>query len=466
MSFHETAANGQAIQPVWDSLLEYIDDGSVIPIVGAELLQIQHAGQSKPLYGYVAERLAERLLPPGEKLPQHPTLNDVVCQYLRRPAPRIGDVFAGVRAIMKEAAFEPPEVLKKLARIEPFTLFVTLTFDSLLKNAIDQVRFGGENRAVELAYSPGRADDLPKPKEQLRTPVVYHLFGKVSSAQEYVITDEDLLEFLYHLQAPPRRPNLLFDELKRNHLLFIGCDLSNWLARFFIRTAKSKQLSLQRPEMEVLVDHMAAQDGRLAVFLGHFSYGTRIIQRPAVEFITELEERYTTRLAKSGGSPRPSGPAPAARSDPSVPAGAVFISYASEDYDAASRLKDSLEGFNVEAWFDKAELQGGDRFATKIREGIKRCSCFIPVISTNSAERREGFFRREWRWAQDRAEAMDDAEQFIMPVVIDDTGQDAEGIPELLGELHWTSLQGGEATRQFANSVSRRQREYRKRTGR
>ncbi len=109
-------------------------------------------------------------------------------------------------------------MLKKLARIEPFNLFVTLTFDSLLKSAIDQVRFEGENRTVELAYSPGRADDLPRPKEQLRTPVVYHLFGKVSSAPEYVVTDEDILEFLCHIQPWSRRPNLLFDELKRNHL--------------------------------------------------------------------------------------------------------------------------------------------------------------------------------------------------------------------------------------------------------
>jgi hypothetical protein len=79
-----------------------------------------------------------------------------------------------LRYLLNQARFAPPEALLQLARIDRFKLFVTLTFDSLLAAAIDQVRTAG--RALELAYSPKNAQDLPGPLEELRQPVVYHLF--------------------------------------------------------------------------------------------------------------------------------------------------------------------------------------------------------------------------------------------------------------------------------------------------
>jgi hypothetical protein len=40
--------------------------------------------------------------------------------------------------------------------------------------------------------------------------------------------------------------------------------------------------------------------------------------------------------------------------------GAVFLSYASEDAQAAQRICAKLRAAGVEAWFDQSELQGGD----------------------------------------------------------------------------------------------------------
>lgn len=39
---------------------------------------------------------------------------------------------------------------------------------------------------------------------------------------------------------------------------------------------------------------------------------------------------------------------------------AVFLSYASEDADAAARICEALRAAGVEVWFDKDELRGGD----------------------------------------------------------------------------------------------------------
>jgi hypothetical protein len=105
----------------------------------------------------------------------------------------------------------------------------------------------------------------------------------------------------------------------------------------------------------------------------------------------------------------------------SDPAHAVFLSYASQDAEAAKRIAEALRGFGVEVWFDQSELRGGDAWDQKIRKQIKECALFVPIISANTQSRPEGYFRREWRMAIDRSHDMDDDMPFLLPVVVDDT---------------------------------------------
>ena len=41
-----------------------------------------------------------------------------------------------------------------------------------------------------------------------------------------------------------------------------------------------------------------------------------------------------------------------------VPANAIFLSYASQDADAARRICDALGAAGLEVWFDQSELRG------------------------------------------------------------------------------------------------------------
>ena len=43
-----------------DDLMEFVEDGKVIPIIGEELLRIRHGGSELPLYSYIAGKLAKR----------------------------------------------------------------------------------------------------------------------------------------------------------------------------------------------------------------------------------------------------------------------------------------------------------------------------------------------------------------------------------------------------------------------
>ena len=452
-----------------DDLLEFVEDGKVIPIIGEELLRVRQDGNEIPLYRYLADKLAERLQIPADSLPPEPSLNAVVCHYLQTGGvPE--EVYPKIRPILNQARFAPPEALLQLARIDRFKLFVTLTFDSLLAAAIDQVRTAG--RALELAYSPKNAQDLPSPLEELRQPVVYHLFGKLSSQPDYVITDEDMLEFLHHMQSKSAAAEHLFDALRNSHLLFIGCAFPDWLSRFLLRIAKSRQLSLRRTEMELLVGSLANRDSDLVVFLRHFSPRTKIASCPPAEFVGELAARYTQRAANSAAArANLPGEAPLRSSDAretgnaGMSPGAVFISYAHEDQAAARRLRDFLEEeAGIDVWLDTRRLEAGDDWGHKIRRNIKSCSYFMPLISAAATRRDEGYFRREWLLAGERSMDFANSVPFIIPVAIDDTDQDTDGVPERFLKAQWTRLPGGAGNEEFRRRMVALVRDYRRRT--
>jgi TolB-like protein len=137
------------------------------------------------------------------------------------------------------------------------------------------------------------------------------------------------------------------------------------------------------------------------------------------------------------------------------PGRAVFLSYASQDAEAARRIADALRAFGVEVWFDQAELRGGDAWDAKIRRQIHECALFLPVISATTQERGEGYFRREWHLAVERRHDMAEGVPFLVPVVIDGTRDTDAVVPEAFLHVQWTRLPQGSPTSQFVEQVKR-----------
>jgi hypothetical protein len=128
---------------------------------------------------------------------------------------------------------------------------------------------------------------------------------------------------------------------------------------------------------------------------------------------------------------------------------AIFVSYASDDEQAAQRLSAGLSAAGFETWFDRNELRGGDAWDNRIRQQIRDCTLFAPIISANTEARSEGYFRLEWRLAVDRSLQMADDRAFLLPIVIDATTQERARVPERFRERHWTYLPQGEASPEF-----------------
>jgi hypothetical protein len=432
----------------WDDLLNYIEERKVIPIIGPDLLRVETDRGPRLLYEWLAERLAAKLSVETAGLPQPLTLNDVVCAYLGQRGRR-EEAYTRLRSIMREVQLAPPEALRKLVQITDFDLFVTTTFDPLLEQALNAERFDGQPMAEVLAYSPNRVADLPAERGQLQRPVVYHLLGRLSASPTYVISDEDMLEFICALQSEHLTPEKLFHELEHNHLLLIGSDFSNWLARLFLRMAKRKRLSDPRDVGEVFADDHTSHDDRLVAFLQQVSVRTRVFSG-AEAFVNELHERWLKRQ-------KPAAPAAVAGVSPQrflppareMPENAIFISYAREDLPAVQRLKAALDSAGLTTWFDLDRLEGGDDYDRKIAANIGRCSFFLPVISATTQRRHEAYFRREWSYAVDRSRNIAEGAVFILPVCIDDTPEATALVPEKFKSLHISRLPGGEPSADF-----------------
>ena len=78
----------------------------------------------------------------------------------------------------------------------------------------------------------------------------------------------------------------------------------------------------------------------------------------------------------------------------------------------------------------------------------------MPVVSATTQRRLEGYFRREWSYALDRARNMAEGALFILPVSLDATSAAEARVPEKFKALHFTELPRGASPREFAQRLA------------
>jgi hypothetical protein len=452
----------------WDELLVWIEEKRLIPILGQDLLMVESKGGPIPFYELLARKLAEDLKIPPEKLPPKFGFGDILAAHIPFQKGR-EKIHSRLKLTYdKHATIAVPEALRKLARIGPLKLFVTTTFDRLLERALNECRFDGASRTLAIAYSPkDNHNDLSTEMLESNRTIVFHLLGQITSDANYVVTEADLVEFIHslHAKGPPR----LLQAMGESNLLLLGNSFPAWVWRLFLRTAKNQVLWMRRQKNEVVVDRQISSDLGLRSFIESFSDETMICDEiePA-QFVDELFARWSEHAGSSEAAAETPAPAPAA--DPlGMEPGSIFVSYSSMDRPAVETLCNALEEAKLDAWFDRQQLQAGDDWERKIRQNIRNCSLFMPVISQSVIQRATGRenFRDEWGWAIERLGKYTGLDlPFLVPVVIDDTRLErAEGIPEQFAARQATVLPDGKPSGAFIDQLRQMIREIRRRQG-
>lgn len=452
-------------EPQWTRILNEIKHHRVVPVVGKELLEVDINGKKGLLYDKVAADLAEKLdvdLPPSEG--SSPTLNNVAFAY-RDQGGDLLDVSYQVAEILRTIGDSIPDPLRKLAEIRHFNLFISTTPDSLLRVAVDNVRFGGRAQTAEVAYSPmTELADLPDDYSPVSydTPTVYQIFGNAKLEPDFVVTEDDLLKYVNRLQSHDHRPENLLDILQSRFLAWIGTSYPDWLIRFLLCSAKGEALFVTNSPQGYIADRNTTNAPGLRDFLNRH-HAVLYESGDPIGFVDELHGRWIERFGD--GVDSNTSVASSRNSGTSFPRNGVFISYASEDQAAAASLGDALASNGIQVWLDKNSLNGGDRWKEVIQNNIESCSMFLPLISRHTQTMERRYFRKEWNLALDDAPARSDSYPFIQPILIDDSDVSAEHIPRKFTELHINRFPDGiptveflDRTKQIIRNLSRQQK--------
>jgi hypothetical protein len=420
----------------WERVLQRIEEESVVPVLGQDLLTVSYEEKETLLYPLLAKRLAGHLRVDSSELPQGLELQEVSRRFLTK-SQDVQEVYRSLRVVFRELDPIPiPAPLLHLARISNLELFVTTTFDVLTERAVDHERFEGQRQTLAFAYAPGDRQDLPPEFERLGRPAVFHLLGRLSGTpHSFAVTREDRIEFMDSLQN--RSPGFLFDKLRESDLLFLGCRLSEWLVRLLApggAGTESPVIFVERAKGTVEAPPVES----------------------AVPYVAELYQRWMEFSGKDEAAPPPFSAAW------ETPFGAVFLSSVREDASASESIREELDRAGVDVVLDHDDTPLAPRWEKKLKSVVGLCSAFVPVISARSVGAKRRFLQRDWTEAILEAVRAAPSGRFIVPVVIDDTPPGEPAMPGEFGELQWEKLPGGQPTSELVKRLVELQRSYRR----
>ena len=225
----------------WDELLTRIENNSVIPVIGHGMYEVEAGnGETVLLYDFLAEKLIE-----SADLKMSFDSNHKFARATFEYLNKTGDSYNQLRKLLlnffKEVSLKTGGTLWKLARIRPFRLFINNGYDDFLVNTLKNVRIH-PCKSLSYALKDKKLnrlnDQLFDALENSECTLVYNIYGNLRERIALALTEKDILETIVTFLQDMERyhNNRLFQELKANSLLFIGCGYNDWLFRFFIRT--------------------------------------------------------------------------------------------------------------------------------------------------------------------------------------------------------------------------------------
>ena len=401
----------------WDDLLDHIRDRKLVTVVGPDVTVVNVGNAEQTLSSLIGQRLAERFPPtvsPGMNM------DEAVTAFLRHRGREEVELrlYRVINNIIRELDPVPGDALRDLAAITDLRLFVSTTPDGLLAQAVNEVRSKGRTRELTASSNrPTSEQPSNEPEPAATDTVVLSLFGRAASTRQYAIHEEDRLEWLRALvRDEASLPDWLAYQLRSQPMLFVGCEMPDWVGRFLLRMSSNTRLSLAAKQFFV-VGSSTSYEPSLSDFFATYCGKAQVQQldmEPAA-FVAKLRARWEEAQTPS----RPPAAVDIAGS-PSPDASAIFISYMREDVDAAERLCKAIEGLGGDVWLDRFRLSPGDAWEREILTAIRRTvRLFVPIISASTEREGEGYVFREWRAAEHRSLSIM-GRRFIVPVVIDE----------------------------------------------
>ena len=429
----------------WELLLEAIDNKRVVPIIGDEFFYIIDNGQEISVNDFLIKKLNEKFRVKSDHV-DFSSISDAIelenfMNYKIRYINAQTDIYYEIHQLLQTQEIHVHDSLKQLLRLNRFPLILTTSFIPRLDTLLEQEGC----RYVSLSYDRTSDSDIKPTMIHGEKPVIYHLFGNCSKIKKsYMVTEEDLLEYMHLWHEADARPPYLTKYLSNKFLMVLGCNYPNWLFRFFWHSIRNFSLMPQPDHDDKIMEVMQAivsvdkvkDDADLERFLSRIHTS---VYQCSEEFIRELTSHWNGYAS--------SAPDTEDRNEELKSANEgidVFISYASEDREDARNLAETLRSLGATVWFDERELTLSDKYEDEIKEAINKAKRFMPVLSRTTMKQEPRFFRKEWAMAH---KILDDrfGLPFFAPVTIDDCDPTDERIPSTFRDCHIISFQSEDA---------------------
>jgi len=276
----------------WDSLLDMIDSGRCIPILGPGVMEFLLGTQQNiaqrwadtyrfPLAAHVRRDLPQvaQYLVVTQRDPDFPQ-RELQRYLIREMRSRHADVLAGlpdnasldqlIQQVGRDRRTrDPSEPFKVLAGL-PLPMYVTTNPDNLLTAALT-----GVNRPPEVDLFHWATDDEvdwpPSVFERDRDyrpsidrPLVYHLFGQLERMSSVVLTEDDYFRYLVAIsKGEAFIPACVSGAWSTQTLLFLGFRVDDWHFRVLFHSIMKDQGSARRRMKPHVAVQLDVEDGRM-----------------------------------------------------------------------------------------------------------------------------------------------------------------------------------------------------------
>lgn len=414
----------------WDALIQTIQSGDCILMLGPEIpIDNNNGNPEQSLMKILEKELSEQLVAElNTKYPEakytHETLR---CFNINELATRYEKEFTkailnnSVASFLKKKNNVRSQIYKKLASL-PFQFIINTTPDEIY---IENLKAMGKEPSKDFYNYEGAIEPMVEDisaetiedKSRLGSiakPFVYYLYGALDDPKSLVITENDLLDFLIKvISKSPPLPRNISSQFKNKHkcFLFLGFRFlsKNWYFRILLHVLIADR-KCDRSFVLEDISRLDAEKSHPIIFFEN-EFKIKFIDMELRSFVEELKWRYEQCKEELLEVP----------TQPSYTKPKVFISHTEEDSEYARKLFNLFKERNLEPWFDKKNLRGGDLWDSVIEETIKEMDAFVLLQSKSLIKKVVGYINKEINLADNRASYFRDEQgvKFFFSVKID-----------------------------------------------
>lgn len=439
-------------EKTWQLLIDAINQNKVVPIIGDEFYYADVDGKKVPYMEFLLNKLLERfplpkrlqvlfddkdISPDFNMIADSIHINNIITSQMYGMAEGSTNIYYEIEEIVKQQPILCDERIIRLLEQVRFPIVLTTSYLPALEKMLhfNDIKSYDKSPRIDISLS----------NDSLYT--LYYLFGKCSKMnRSYMVTEDDLLEYMHYWHNFETRPKELSNILSNKFLLVLGCDYPNWLFRFFWHSIKNFNLNIAANDglKGVVAGNIFDFDNELSRFLSRIHTHTYGDCGKVLDIIlsmlpeTSIKEEATEMSFHESGNHD------------------IFISYAHENADDAKQIASIFEKYGAKVWFDSSALVGSDLYDDIIQRKIEECERFVPIMSEFTESARRGYFRKEWTLAIEELKFRLGS-PYISPIIIDNANINSPRFPKEFRDAHILDFRD----KDFENAAKRLIRSFR-----